>query len=348
MRTVISNSDADHTAVTQAYLLANRSVIVKDLYFLGPPIQYPFAVEDSNTGAFPIVDNDCAIAYRGITYAPFAVERGKLTYKIGFEASALQLTVRPRSIETPASVGGSYQRYIANASAEGLNVQPPYYDPYAIFPAETLQPFLNLKQGFSGGDFYLAPFTMTRVFIPQVGGTLTPVEPAGTDTETLGGCVMFRGRVSAVEVDRFEIRLTINSLMQVFQQMVPSQTITPGDRSSAWDFDRTSYSYSAPTISAGGYNWFTGNFSGAPADDALREGWVWIDCGRNDSSQRQGSFYRRIFTNKGSTVYLYEPLPFPITTADAALQVYTAAQAPTVADTPGQGFPYTPVPQTAP
>ena len=347
MKKTFNTFGIDTTAACWAWLtsMATRNVYVKDLYFVGPPMQYPYAglslLGTANYGTYPLVDGDYPIEFQGITYQPFAVSKSKLEYKLGFETSKLSLKLSPRGQERATNLGQSnYTRGSGESFSEGVNSTPPYYDPYGnIISSDQLQAFQDMRQGFATSDWYMAPVTMTRVFMPTPG-----------DTTTYGGAVMFRGRISDVTVDRLNIQLNVSSLMEIFSQKVPSQIIEPGNRFVAWNFspnpDYTGGAVavgSPPYLANGSYAWFEASFTGGtPADDTLREGWgVFSVAG-------VGSWERRIFTNTGDVIYLLEPIPVDLSGVPAtniAFQAWKAGNTLSEAGQPGQGFPSVPKPE---
>jgi hypothetical protein len=334
MKQVFNTLGENTTSATQTYLMSTdtRSLYVKDCYFIGPPMQYPYAGIGSsnavNFGAYPVVDGDYPIEYQGVTYQPFAVEKSKLEYKLGFEVSKLQLTLTPRGEERAQDLGISpYLRGDGSSFSEGGNSTPPYYDPYGNL--SSTQAFQDMRQGFATSDWYLAPVTMTRMFMAMPG-----------DTTTYGGAVMFRGRVSDITVDRHQIIVTVSSLMEIFSQKVPSQIIEPGSRFVAWDFSSTP-NYSGTGTGTGSYAWFEASFTGGtPADNTLLEGWgVFTVNG-------YGSWERRIFTNTGAVIYLFEPLPVNLGSGvTVVFQAWVAGNTQSVEGEPGQGFPSVPKPE---
>jgi hypothetical protein len=296
-------------------------------------MQYPYAgigaVDAVNFGAYPVVDGDYPIEYQGVTYQPFAVAKSKLDYKIGIETSKLVLTLTPRGVERAQDMGLSpYQRGNGSSFSEGGNSVPPYYDPYGNL--SSIQAFQDMRQGFATSDWYLAPVTMIRMFMPTPG-----------DTTTYGGAVMFRGRVSDITVDRLQCAVTVSSLMEIFTQKVPSQIIEPGSRYVAWDFSATP-NYTGTGTGTGSYAWFEANFTGGtPADNTLLEGWGTVTVAG------VGTWERRFFTNTGNVIYLFEPLPVNLGTvsgSDVTFSAWQAGNTLSVGGAPGQGFPSVPRP----
>lgn len=335
MKHTFSTTGVDTTTACQAWLMstATRSLYVKDCYFVGPPMAYPYAgvslPTTANYGAYPIADGDFPVEYQGITYQPFAVVKDKLEYKTGFEVSKLGLTLTPRG--GAVNQGASpYQRSFGDSFSEGVNSLPPYYDPYGnIISDSQLQAFQDMRQGFASGDWYLAPVTMTRMFMPSPG-----------DTNTYGGTVMFRGRISDVTVDRLEVKLSVSSLMEIFSQKVPSQIIEPGSRFVAWDFNATP-DYTGTGTGTGSYAWFEASFAGGtPPDNALREGWGTVTVAG------VGTWERKFFTNIGAVIYLMEPIPADLNAAAGiTFQAWKAGNTVSSGGDIGQGFPSVPKPE---
>lgn len=335
MKKVFDTFGNDITAKTQNYLLSTdtRSLVVRDCYFIGPPCQYPYAglglPKTANYGAYPLVDGDFPVEFQGITYQPFAVAKDKLEYKLGFEVSKLGLTLTPRGAERAQNMGESpYTRGNGTSFSEDLNSTPPYYDPYGnVISDSQLQAFQDMRQGFATSDWYLAPVTMTRMFL---------------SAPTVGGTVMFRGRISDITVDRLSVKISVSSLMEIFSQKVPSQIIEPGSRWVAWDFDATP-NYTGTGTGAGYFSWFEASFNGGiPATDTLREGWGTVTVAG------VGTWERRFFTNTGAVIYLMEPIPVDLGTipgANVTFQAWVAGDTLSVGGQPGQGFPSVPKPE---
>jgi hypothetical protein len=337
-----------------------RNVIIRDCYFIGPPIFYPGfgqgnAATDSNFGAYPLVDGDFPVAYAPyapipnqgftptITFQPFSVEKDKLDYKTGFEASQLQLTLRPRdpNAQTAAGVETSATRGVATTSflqsqsyQEGQQVNPPYSDGYLHVAGGTAL-YQTMRQAMAADQaWYLAPITMYRVFMPTPG-----------DVTSYGAAIMFRGRIASLSVDAEDIKITASSLMEVFKQKVPSQTIQPGNRWAPFDFyGDPNYVFTATGGVPGGWNWITIGGSPPPSiqDGDLSEGWALISNG-------QGQWWRKIYNNVGSndsgtTLMFLENLPFKLNgNYSITIQAWASGDTNNTGG-PGQGFPYVPQP----
>lgn len=341
-----------------------RKVIIRDAYFLGPPVWYPSLTYgtfgEANFGAYPLVDGDLPLVYQGaasapITFQPFSIEKDKLTYKTGFEASKLTLTVRPRDPLTmltaptaPYARGKIATGYNATDSySEGLQVTTPYVDAYAIgagFNNDNNPALLQtMRQSFAQvTDWYLAPLTVFRFFMPTYG-----------DVTSYGGAVMFRGRVSDLVIDKEDIKVTVTSLMEIFKQKVPTQTVQPGNR---WaPFNPTpseNFFGSTLTPAAGAYNWASLKFGNpsttALVDGDLAEGWALISNG-------YGNWWRRIVTNQNtqsvagqivSTLVFLEDLPFSCADTPIDARCWISGDTGNTPGAPGQGFPYVPQPLT--
>jgi hypothetical protein len=358
-----------------------RDMVIKDFYFLGPPVFYPNPLGDpsvANYGAYPIVDGDYPISYQPyqaipnqgyvpkITFQPFSIVKDKLSYKTGFEASTLSLTIRPRDpnplTQVLPTVGVTLQRGIEGAGenssyAMGQQNNPPYSDSYAAVNevGEDGAVYQTMRQSFAQTtDWYLAPVTMFRGF-----------SPAGQegDLDTFGAAVMFRGRLSELTVDREDVKLSVSSLMQIFKQKVPSQTIQPGNRWAPFDFNPTFdfFGQTEPTTNGGGYNWINTNIGAATGftDGALAEGWALIGNG-------SGHWWRKIYTNVNTytdtnpssptyedvftTVIFIENLPISLSLPDSGsliqIQLWEAFDTAANPSGPGAGFPYVPQPMT--
>ena len=330
-----------------------RTAIFRDAIFLGPPLQYPQEVEpgqarDANFGAYPLVDSDAPISYSPagseITFQPFAVEKDKLSYTTGFAASSLSLSLYPR--DSPAQYGKTppYVRGDGSSFSESIAAPSPYPDPYAVISSNSVPSnqgnylLQSMRQGFVQSDWYLAPVTLFRFIMPTLG-----------DVTSYGAAVMFRGRVSELEVDRLAVKLTASSLMEIFKQKVPSQTIQPGNRWAPFNFNPTP-DYIVAGTPTGSFNWFTLPITWSPsrpADGVLDEGWALIHV------LDVGAWWRRIFrqTTVGSynvTIEFLEPLPVALNTASLPSTVtvwaWKASDTGTNPSGPGAGFPYCPQP----
>ena len=304
-----------------------RELVIRDCYALGPSMQYPYAGigggVSANYGFYPVVDADSPVKFAGITYQPSAIAKSKLEYKTGFETSSLTLTLSPRGAERAAGMGESpYARADGTSFSEGVNSTSPYYEPYGNISGT--QAFQDMRQGFASGDFYLAPVTLTRIFL---------------SAPTVGGTVMFRGRVSDLEIDRLDIKITVSSLMEIFSQKVPSQIVMPGNRFLPWDFNATP-DFTGSGTGVGSFSWFEATTS--LVDNVLREGWgVFKVAGI-------GAWERRIFTNTGAFVYLLEPLPVDlgsVASGTLTFKAWESGNTVSVEGQPGQGFPSVPRPE---
>lgn len=327
-------------------------LILRDGYVIGPPIYYPGAglTNAANFGTYPLVDGDVPILYTGkgpcpIQFTPFAIEHDKLSYKTGFEQSALELTLQPRdnyNYNADAIAGGLVRGGFIDynhlgAGSEGIQTAAPYWDNY-ITRGTFIQ---SMRMSFAQGtDWYLAPVTAYRFFMPKEG-----------DVSTFGAVIMFRGRISSLTVDKESVKVTVGSLMEIFKQKVPSQTIQPGNRWAPFDFNTTpDYvgTATSPTSSQAGASWIQVSISGgAPAAETLSEGWAQIIV------PGTGTWWRSIYTNantSGDTTYVVfiEPLPLNLSTVSGVITVnlYESSDTSTNPNGPGSGFPYVPIPFT--
>jgi hypothetical protein len=342
-----------------------RNVVMRDLYFVGPPNYYAgfeqgTAATDANFGAYPLVDGDLPISYQPyatipnqgynpvITFQPFSIQKDKLDYKTGFEASSLQLTLRPRDPNPNTVPGTSLSPYgsrgvptvsfdESQSYSESLQVPAPYSDSY-VHVAGDIALYQTMRQSFAGSqDWFEAPVTMLRTFSPA---------SAPSDVTSYGAAVMFRGRISEFTVDAEDVKITVASLMQIFKQKVPTQTIQLGNRWAPFNFYGTpNYTFTRSGAGTGAWTWVTLTATGDPTleDGDLAEGWALISNG-------QGQWWRRIYNNVGSsgattTLVFLEPLPFNLA-GDYSLDIQTweSGQTGNVTDAPGQGFQYVPQP----
>lgn len=325
-----------------------RDVVLKDAIFLGPPINYPqFGIGSSgeaNFGAYPLVDSDTPIKYSAagtpITFVPFSIVKDKLSYKTGFEASALDLKLRPRNYTQNIVSNPPYNRGDGTAFSENLTAKAPYPDMYAYISGANgiLQ---TMRQSFATMDWYLAPLTMFRFIMPAPG-----------DVTSYGAAVMFRGRLSEFEVDKEEARIQVASVMEIFKQKVPTQTIQPGNRWAPFNFQGVpDFVGGQDSGDPSGYSFLTLDFTSTPptpASGALQEGWMLILV------SSFGQYWRKIYSNvtsgNKSTVTFLDPLPFlPSTLGGASsitCKIWQSGDTATNPSGPGAGFPYVPQPLT--
>jgi hypothetical protein len=349
-----------------------RNVVMKDFYFLGPPVFYPSLDQgtpalDSNYGAYPLVDGDFPIAYQPypeipnqdyvpvITFVPFSVEKDKLEYKTGFEASTMTLTLRPRdpnpatapasNVEPylsrgPAGTVGSYE---TPSFAESIQTKAPYSDSYAHVAAKLYQ---TMRQSFAQSqEWYLAPLTVWRTFSPAE-------DPS--DVTSYGAAVMFRGRVSNINVDAEDVKIQVASLMEIFKQKVPSQTIQPGNRWAPFNFQGTEdYFVSITNSPIASFSYCQFEFPGEVADGDLAEGFALVAA--FNGVDLAGCWWRHIYTNIGtfqsggnyySTVVFLEPLPLMLNSGIVEARLWKSSDTSTNPSGPGSGFPYVPQPLT--
>jgi hypothetical protein len=361
------SNGSDYWTVYDAVGTGARNLVIKDAYFIGPPLFYAQAADGvgyANWGAYPLIDGDYGVSYQPyptvpqseydpvIDFIPFAIEKDKLTYKTGFESSQINLTLRPRDPSpqagsTPNNISSPYKRGALNENlypyplfSQGLQANPPYMDVYQYSSGI----YQTMRQSFAQTtDWYLAPVTMYRFFMPTPG-----------DVTTFGAAVMFRGRISEMTVDREDIKLTVASLMEIFKTKVPSQTIQPGNRWAPFDFQSVPYVIGSIHDHEGGYNWGTFYFDNMTVvtDGALNEGYVLI----NDQTSG-ATYFRHVYANYNtqavggggqySTVVFVEPLPISLNGASGAqAKFWQASDTATNPDGPGSGFPYVPQPLT--
>jgi hypothetical protein len=349
-----------------------RNVVMRDFYFIGPPVYYPSLGSgsgplDSNYGAYPLVDSDAPISYQPyeeipnqghvpvITFVPFSIEKDKLEYKTGFEASTLNLTLRPRDPNpktTPvANVSPYLFRGIATGGgydsatfAEGILTKAPYSDMYTHVGPVLYQ---TMRQSFAQSqEWYLAPVTVWRTFSPAE-------DPS--DVTSYGAAVMFRGRISSIQVDAEDVKIAVASLMEIFKQKVPSQTIQPGNRWAPFNFQATEDFFgSVNPVTIGGFNYVRLQIPTPIADGDLAEGFALV--GAFYSASLAGSWWRHVLTNVGTTfdgtyyhttVVFLENLPIDLTTlGDVEARLWKSSDTATNPSGPGSGFPYVPQPLT--
>ncbi len=359
-RCIADNTNKPPTSNASFWISADpagaRDVIIRDAFFFGPPVAYPqtgITTPYVNFGAYPLVDGDQPISYGGtgtpITFVPFAIEKDKLSYNTGFEASEISLTMRPR--DNPELYGAvmpfGMTRGDGTSLSEDVQVPPPFADPYAVVsssPGSSSGDLLlsSLKQSFAQTDWYLAPVTILRFFIPS-----PQQSPGPLDVTSYGAAVMFRGRVSQFIVDKEQVKVDVASLMEIFKQKVPTQTVQPGNRWAPFDFTFNPDFVGATTPAVGKYNWVQLYFSPnpTPADGELNEGWALVDV------SGVGLWWRRVYKNVNtvantSVIYFLDPLPLDLTGRDVQCKLWKSSDTGTNPSGPGSGFPYVPQPLT--
>lgn len=205
MRTVYDSAGIDVTSTVQAYLQANRSLLIRELFWLecinfwsyNPSADprdffftssdFPIAVTKVQKDAGPPVTvNALFIPLPGKTSGK-PIKRGQLSYGIGFSDQSVDVTFYPDdSLTIDGGVG------IATT--------------------------LTFKQAMAAGYFREAPFWIYRAYF-------------SSSTVLLGTTLIFRGFIRGVKCQRDSVTVTLSSLLDLFQQVqAPVQTIHPGNR----------------------------------------------------------------------------------------------------------------------
>lgn len=245
MRVVYDPNGTDVTSTVQAFLKANRTLYVFNLYrfetvnfwhynpsgdlcdFTFTDAPFPIHVnkyQAFGSGAVQLGTFSGQVPNtNGLDFMPDNFKRGTFEYGIGFDS---------QSTEVQWFIDDSID-YQGSQSGGGLSV--------AVSPVG-----LTMRRAMLLGCFDDCPFWIHRAFFdgdPRLGGNF------------LGTTCMFRGSIRGVEAAADHLKLTIESLMSTFQSaQVPTQLITPNSRSApyapvaggtysgAWDTVGTIYS----------------------------------------------------------------------------------------------------------
>jgi len=220
-RIILDVDGNDVSASVQAFLLAGQSFVMCnlirfvtiDFWDYNPEGAYVnFSFTD---GDFPVFINKYQVGptgsaqlgtwtgstqnANGLTFYPENIVRDKFEYAVGFESNPTELSWW---IDDNVDYGGKF-------SGSSLTS--------AISPVG-----LTLKQAFILGAFDEVPFWIHRAIfsdLPSRGGTL------------LGTTLMYRGFLRDIDVAVDHLKLSIDSLLSVFQDtQIPTQTITPNAR----------------------------------------------------------------------------------------------------------------------
>ena len=226
------NSGADVTSTVQGYLTSGRTFVMANLFriqlmdFVANNPNGNYASLCYTDADFPIFVNKAQRGWlpgyqpnveqlgtytggnlnaNGLTFLPDTIQRSKLTYGIGFQASPLELVWAIDETK-------NYGYYLGSPPA------------LTTFNQATYPPNLTMKQAFLMEAFDRCPFWLYRAIFypdfPTKGGSF------------VGTTLMFRGYIRNAVGSKESLRLTVDSLMQVFQDtQVPTQTIQPNSRS---------------------------------------------------------------------------------------------------------------------
>lgn len=268
----------------------------------------------------------------GLAFLPENITFDKLQYGIGFED-------KPVEIDWPIIANKVYNTlYYDNFSASAMwdtGVEQAYYPPN-----------LHLKQALLMGAFNDCPFWIHQAIFsdfPEKGGTF------------LGTTLMFRGSIRKVTANRSRIKISLSSLMDVFQTVqIPTQVLTPNSRavpfvpiaSSPWNDGGLFPKYTSVVAISPTQLQASTTYS-IPLDD-LRDSYVsWNFAGFAGgvpySSGYSPALFNRFAGNSAGpgTVqfYFYEPYIYP--SSAAAWNIYSQL----ILSAPPQGFPYVPPPE---
>lgn len=200
---------------------------------------------------------------------------------------------------------------------------------------------LSAIEGFGCGVFDNGTLEVWRCLMPAPG-----------DAATLGACLLFSGRIGNIDPDRLKAAITVISVLEVLNEMVPTNLIEPtnivaqyttgqvlNDGPSTFTLVAGSTAavlYADPVSAPGGYT---------PADDLWTDGYVVMDA-----PGKLGGSYRGVRSQQyGShhVFYLYEALPFAPQVGDtlsAFVYVPPDAAGATAQGSEFDAFPYVPSP----
>lgn len=239
----------------------------------------------------------------GLSFFADNITLDKLSYGIGFEDKPVEVTWAMRP-----NVAYGAQEYDGATNSVGYS-----YPSIASYPAN-----LTLRQALSMGLFSECPFWIHEAIFtdfPRLGGTF------------LGTSLMFRGFIRKTSVTSSKLKITLSSLMDIFQSIqIPTQTITPNNRSlpyiplavSPWNDGGLFTHYSSPTFPAPTVLGISTTYS-IPAG-ALQDSWINFNPAAYDGyiPYRSGHPTTPSWRIQGNTagpgpiqIFLYEPYVFP-------------------------------------
>ena len=231
MRTIYdAATGADNTSTAQAALQAGNSFVMADLftfvnndfwtynafqyktYFTLTNASFPINVKYLQLFAsgsvqltslnYTRMDHLAGVGTDFILYKPEKIMRGQFSYEVGLSANNTSVTwyIDP-TIDYFKIFAGTY---IIPLISPAVNVL-------------SMKQSLSLYHAFDGIPFWIHRAIFTD--FPSNGGTF------------LGTTLMFRGYINEVEAAPDYVKLNLNSLMQVVQDIqVPTQLIVPGNR----------------------------------------------------------------------------------------------------------------------
>lgn len=310
MRKVIGGNGLDNTAAVQAYLAANKTLVLRDLYIIGEP-EDPRSIWLTNHEA-PVIYSPYG---RTRVFQPAVVSRGGVTAKIGLEVQKLTVTWSPAA--------QAFTVNTATASTAQL-ARLHFYDNWPVRVLRAFMPTPGDADTLGCADWF--------------GGRVDTVDVARNklvfNVNSLVNVVTQKVPSTVVEVTN-TLAATTAVTLPVGDSSIPLFTCFTGSSDNQILAD-----CSSPTVNriysgnefVGGYMVF---LSGAGA--TLAGAWSAIS-GNGRYTDGHGN-HHSIFT-------LYSPLPWPPTpTVD---RFYVSKAAPiNLADESYYGFPYVPSPQSA-
>jgi hypothetical protein len=184
-----------------------------------------------STGVYH-VDSDSLFVLRrsGITSTPYVyrlyLDRQSpdngLFKTVRITDSSSPLTYTPRGVFYPANINNGGMKSKIGWDPDSVNLEWSFNgdEPFLLDGGQTVLTFLqSFAQGLWQGGFV----RWWRTLMPTYG-----------DCDTLGAVQMFRGRISAVDVDRLKVKVTVNSILEIFKWKVPTQTIEPSNRAAQY------------------------------------------------------------------------------------------------------------------
>lgn len=346
------NTGADVTTTVQAYLQAGEAPVTCFLYSFqcedfwgynpyGTYANFAYTDFEANlylkyaqlgpVGSTPLTTWFQGNAYNsGLVFLRDNISLDKLSYGIGFEDKPVEVTWAMDPTRT--NYGG--QEYNSGIEFSSLSV--------AAFPAS-----LTLKQALAMGVFSEAPFWIHEAIFtdfPDKGGTF------------LGTTLMFRGFIRETTTSFSTLKITVASLMDVFQSVsIPAQTMTPNNRSLPYIplaispyndgglfTHYSSFSFPAPTV-------LQVDTSFSIPLNALQDSWINFNPAvyAGGSPYRSGYPLSPSFRIQGNTagpgtiqIYFYEPYVFPSNPGGFNIFAQQAATGGVI-----QGFLYLPPPE---
>lgn len=199
------------------------------------------------------------------------------------------------------------------------------------------------QQGFSVGMFDECNVNLYRAYFngdPKQGGSL------------LGTSLMFRGFIRESEAAQSYVKLTLSSLLDLFQEVqVPTQLVQPGNRTTPYVPSGISYTVNGlnTSLSTQSTLAFNNTLPSPPADHALEDAYL-LTGGQTSWTPVNNTpppvFLRirdNVTTGGVLYVYLYEPTIIPITNLGSTIAILL--QKPLSNSYGAPGFPSVPPPE---